>query len=204
MITPLFMAGIFIQLFIYFIISGNKNNKHIFKISEGNMLNSLIYSNYDNNKVLEKLKVSYKKTMGIIKHILAIKIVPTEDLCIKYETLFVRFFSNTCNLFDEQVSVWYDIDFTNFTRKDIEEKIKKIFEPGYLFSFSIKKEQLDYLDKYVEEIEEAQLELENYYVGNVGVGTGVGVNADTDADAAEIKTTRKQIASVRRLPGRSD
>jgi hypothetical protein len=47
----------------------------------------------------------------------------------------------------------------------MESRIIENLTPGYLFSFGIEREQLDYLNKFVEKIEEAQLNLENYYAG---------------------------------------
>ena len=188
LISPLFMTGILIHLFINFIKSGNRNRKPIFQIIEGNMPDFFKWGNYDNNKVLEKLEASNERILNLIKHILSCKIIPEENLYIKYEKIFISFFNNTNSLFDKQVPVWHNMfsDFFNIGRKEMENQITKKFTPGYFFSFGIKQEQLEYFDKFGKEMDDAQFDLEDYYVGNV--------------DTAGTSTTGKQITAVRRLP----
>jgi hypothetical protein len=146
------------------------------------------WGNYDNNKVLEKLEASNERILNLIKHILSCKIIPKEDLYIKYEKIFISFFNNTNSLFDKQVPVWHNMfsDIFNIGRKEMENQITKKFTPGYFFSFGIKQEQLEYFDKFGKEMDDAQLDLEDYYVGNV--------------DTAETSTARKQITAARGLP----
>jgi hypothetical protein len=45
-------------------------------------------------------------------------------------------------------------------------KINDLFVPGEIMAFAIKNEQLEYLDKYLVEIEKLQRALTEYYVGN--------------------------------------
>jgi hypothetical protein len=185
LISPLFMIGILAQLFIYFIICGNRTGKQIFQIMEGNAMDFLKRHDSDNDEVLDKLEKVNNKTIGLIKHILSTEINISDELCAEYEILFVRFFYNTDKLFEKQVPIWNNM-FNIPNRKEMENRIIENFTLGYLFSFHIKREQLDYLDTFVKDAEQAQFDLENNYVGNV--------------ETAGTRTDRKQIASLVGLP----
>jgi hypothetical protein len=147
-------------------MSGNRTGKQIFQIYEnGNTFHFPKWGNKDNNEVLEKLKAVNNRIIGLIKHILSNEIITPGELCIKYEILFVHFYNSTIKLFENQVLTWTNM-LNIFTRKEMESRTIENLTPGYLFSFDIEREQLDYLNKFVEKIEEAQLNLENYYAGN--------------------------------------
>jgi hypothetical protein len=193
LLGSLFLMGILIQLLICFIISANRNKKAIFHIVDGTISDFFSKGNYDNNIVLEKLKILHKKTVYIIQHILESEIKPNEYLCVKYEILFIRFFNYTHDLFQNVLPISdmiKNIGKASYNKKEVESKINEMLVPGIYITFGIKSSQLDYLDNYIKEIEDAQLDLENYYVGNM--------------DMAGIQTNGKQITPFVGLPDRSD
>ncbi|MCL2244203.1 MAG: hypothetical protein FWC03_07015 [Treponema sp.] len=169
MISPLFMIGMLLQLLINFINSGKKNKKSIFRLVEGSSFDFFDKGNFDNDKVLASANSAYRKTTDSIQFMLENIIIPNNETCIKYEIIFVNFINNTFDLFSSVMPILErpinDISNT----KEMEDKIRNLFTPGYYVTFCIRLEQLKYLTKYIEIIEEAQIGLAEFFRGNVDV-----------------------------------
>ena len=179
LLVPFFMMGMLEQLIINLIISGIKNNRPVFRIRirEENFtdwFNSCFQpKTCDDQILLGKLKNTHAKTRDFIKHALDNKIMPSNDFCVKCEVFFVRFFKNTFSLFQTDVSIntkLQDIFANHSNINEMEKRLKESLIPGFFFSFDVRKEQLGYLEEYVDKIEEIQIELGRYYAGNVDMG----------------------------------
>jgi hypothetical protein len=97
------------------------------------------------------------------------EIKPDEEICIKYEIIFVNFINYTSALFETTVPIFERfIHFMNiqFSAKEMEEKITKLNTPGLFRAFSIEPEKLKYLELYIKEIGKMQRGLTNFLRGN--------------------------------------
>jgi hypothetical protein len=169
LLSSFFMAAILLHLMKYFVYAGIRNKKNIFKILEGDVFDFFRIPDYDNKKIFEKLKLPYSKTINIIRHIQDFEIRIEEGFCVECEKFLVNFFINTDSLFSTP-DLTFSIKegfFNNFnTRNDMNKKLNDLFSLRKILIFAIRSDQLDYLDKYHEDIEEIQIKLENYYIGN--------------------------------------
>jgi hypothetical protein len=168
LLTPFFMTAILLQLMTSLVKAGLRNGNDIFQILSGNIfLENFKITKYDNEKILEKLEKAHKKTIGIIEHIRENDLVVEKKFCNKCEILCVEFFRTTEDLFGNFMPIMKIFGNISFNgRTEMEKKIGDLFVPGTGIAFAIKQEQIDYLDKYVADIEDTQIELGKYYVGN--------------------------------------
>jgi len=171
-VDPLFLIVIVFYFFIGYLESGVKNNHSIFQIIEGN-LSDIVYKEYDNRHVLEMINNANDKTIKFIKHILKNEVKINEKYCVKHECLFVNLFNKTNELFSNVVTIYKYINqkIINFNggRKAMEDMLNPFLKVKIVHTFGIKKEQLEYLNTYIDEIEELQIGLEPIYKGNYDV-----------------------------------
>jgi hypothetical protein len=112
-----------------------------------------------------------KKTIDSIKYILKFESrirEPDDDICVEYEIIFIKFINYTFGLFQAMLPIYEkmkDIMAQASDAKEMEDKIKEFYTPGQYMTFGIRKEQLDYLEKYIDVIDEAQIKLSKYYYG---------------------------------------
>jgi hypothetical protein len=157
LLFPWLMIAIFINIFLSFTKSAIKNNKPIFKISEENLNDFFYHSNLDAVKISEKFVKANKKTLDIIKHINQHKnkITPDRKLCMENEKIFVFFFTHVDSLFKTSrpfLNISNIISSANIF--EVLKEIEKFNRGELLFFFLIKPEQLDFIETYIEYIDD--------------------------------------------------
>jgi hypothetical protein len=173
LLDPLFLIIILFYFIIKLLESGMKNNLSVFHFLEGNF-NDTVFNDQDNKYVIEMVIRANDKTINLIKHIQKNDIIINEKLCVMYELLFKNLFKNTNELFLTPVSIFKIAQqkCSKFagTRKKFEAMLNSFVKPIMIVNtFGIKKEQLNYLETFIDEIETLQIELDPFYKGNYDV-----------------------------------
>jgi hypothetical protein len=167
LLAPFFILLIFFHLLIKFIERGNDNKKAIFLLVSKDRTNSKV----DNDELLGYCKNNDKRLVGIIEHILSseTEIRPEYELCVSFEKLMAGFFMKVKDIFIKHsfnqgaiFKMLIGLD----ERKTFEKKVSELIIPGDTFSCEMTPVQLEAIKGLESEIEDAQINLENYYVGN--------------------------------------
>jgi hypothetical protein len=177
MVCSVFMIEILWQILIDFINRGIRSKKPIFRLIEKDFINFADYLDFmgvydkakaDTEKVLKKIKEAQTKTHKIINFMLKKTIRPDVATCEKYEGICATIFVYVSDLFQFVLpDIKKMIDPSNI--KNMEDNIGKLFTPGLYYKFNIKPEQLDFLEEYMDSIEEAQMGLKPFLRGNYDV-----------------------------------
>jgi hypothetical protein len=152
-----------------FIEQANANKKNVFSqfTSEDKI------EEIKNEVMLDYCKDCDNHLLKIIEHILESDIYLDEKLFINHEKIMYDFFSEIKDIFKSHIPVqqsfeqiFKKIKNLDMHRKKLEEMIINLNIPGDEFSCYITKEQIETFKGFPKILEDAQINLENYYEGN--------------------------------------
>ncbi|MDR0656088.1 MAG: hypothetical protein LBG22_07215 [Treponema sp.] len=169
LLCPLFMISAMIYFVKVFINSGIKNKRKMFTEEKAGVVFEFDDDNYSiEEDIYSKFSECEKRTKQLIKHVLESPVIPDEAICIEYEKTFVRFFTNTREIFEYPDPMKNIMSFIVLhpQKNELDKNIKQFFKKGLPLSFYVRKNGFDYLKEYPSIIDDLQEKLEKYYVGN--------------------------------------